>query len=53
MMKARVNEPLLIPPGKGVGYMLGVGAEIMIQFIMKVEFWWGGKGREIVEDILR
>ena len=29
-MKARVNEPPLIPPGKGIGYMLGVGAKIVI-----------------------
>jgi len=30
MMKARINKPLLIPPRKGIGYMLGVGAKIMI-----------------------
>ena len=30
MMKARVNEPPLIPPGNGIGYMLGVGAKIAI-----------------------
>jgi hypothetical protein len=29
-MKARVNKPLLIPPGNGVGYMLRVGAKITI-----------------------
>ena len=30
MMKVRVNKPLLISPGKGIGYMLRVSAEIMI-----------------------
>jgi len=51
-MKARVNEPLLIPPGKGVGYMLRVGAKITIEFITKVGLWRGREGREVVEDIL-
>jgi hypothetical protein len=29
-MKARINEPLFIPPGKGIGYMLRIRAEITI-----------------------
>jgi hypothetical protein len=29
-MKARINEPLFMPPGKGVGYMLRICAEITI-----------------------
>jgi hypothetical protein len=30
-MKARINEPLLVmPPGKGIGYVLGVSVEITI-----------------------
>jgi hypothetical protein len=29
-MKARVNMLLLIPPGKGISYVLGVGAKITI-----------------------
>jgi hypothetical protein len=29
-MKARINKPLFMPPGEGVGYMLRIRAEIMI-----------------------
>jgi hypothetical protein len=29
-MKARINEPLFMPPGKGIGYVLRIRAEITI-----------------------
>ena len=50
-MQARVNEPFIIPPGNGIGYMLRVGAKIAIQFITEVRFWRGRKGGEVVKDI--
>jgi hypothetical protein len=30
MMKVRINEPLFMPPGEGVGYVLKIHAEITI-----------------------
>jgi hypothetical protein len=32
-MEAGINKPLLIPPSKSIGNVLGVGAEITIQLI--------------------
>jgi hypothetical protein len=51
-MEARINEPLFMPPGEGIGYVLGVSAEITIKLITKVGFGRGGKCWEIVEDVL-
>jgi hypothetical protein len=51
-MKARVHMLPLIPPGKGIGYVLRIGAKITIELITKLRFERGRKGREIVEDIL-
>jgi hypothetical protein len=33
-MKARINEPLFMPPGEGVGYVLRICAEITVRLRM-------------------
>ena len=52
-MEARINEPLFMPPCKGIGYMLRVSTEVMIKLVTKVGFGRGGKCWEIIEDVLR
>ena len=52
-MKTRVSDPLLMPPSDGIGYMFRVSAEIMIQFISKIRLWGGGKGWQVIENVVR
>ena len=35
-METRINEVFPVPPSDWIGNMLGVGAEIMIEFIVKI-----------------
>ena len=50
-MEARIHSPLLVPPSKSISDMLGIGAEITIQLIMKVGFGGGRKCRQLIEDV--
>lgn len=51
-MKARINEPPLMPPSKSISNMLWVSTKIVIELIMKVRFRRGGKRWQIVEDVV-
>ena len=51
-MEAKIDQLFLVSPSNCIGNMLGVSAEIIIEFVAEVSFQRGGKYWQIIKNVV-